>query len=203
MKKFFAEFKTFITRGNVLDMAVGIIVGSAFTAIVTALSNNILKPLINWLLMLAFGANSLSGSYTFLHIVWDEIGTINLSESIYIDWGALINAILNFLLVAFVLFVIVKSINQIKESSYRLTKSLSKNRLTREDRKELKARGIAITDLEALKAYRAEKAEKAKAAAAAAAAEKAQKEAEERLKNPTTEDLLKSILTELQEQRKS
>ena len=48
MKKFFKEFKTFITRGNVLDMAVGVIVGGAFTAIVNALSNNILKPVINW-----------------------------------------------------------------------------------------------------------------------------------------------------------
>lgn len=50
MKKFFKEFLTFIKRGNVLDMAVGVIVGSAFTAIVTALSNGILKPLINWVL---------------------------------------------------------------------------------------------------------------------------------------------------------
>jgi len=50
MKKFFAEFKKFITRGNVVDMAVGVIVGSSFTAIVNALSNNILKPIINWLL---------------------------------------------------------------------------------------------------------------------------------------------------------
>ena len=50
MKKFFAEFKKFITRGNIVDMAVGVIVGSSFTAIVNGLSNNILKPIINWLL---------------------------------------------------------------------------------------------------------------------------------------------------------
>ena len=49
-KRFFGEFKKFITRGNVLDMAVGVIVGGAFTAIINALSNNILKPLIDWLL---------------------------------------------------------------------------------------------------------------------------------------------------------
>ncbi|MCM1043306.1 MAG: MscL family protein, partial [Corallococcus sp.] len=70
MKKFFKEFKDFITRGNVLDMAVGVIVGGAFTAIVNALSNNILKPFINWLLALIFGANSLSELYTFLKIVY-------------------------------------------------------------------------------------------------------------------------------------
>ena len=52
IKQFFAEFKKFITRGNVLDMAVGVIVGGAFTAIVNGLSNNVLKPLINWLLAL-------------------------------------------------------------------------------------------------------------------------------------------------------
>ena len=53
MKNFFAEFKKFITRGNVLDMSVGVIVGGAFTGIVNCLSNNILKPLINWILALA------------------------------------------------------------------------------------------------------------------------------------------------------
>ena len=52
MKKFFAEFKKFITRGNVVDMAVGVIVGGAFTAIVNGLSNFVLKPIINWVLAL-------------------------------------------------------------------------------------------------------------------------------------------------------
>ena len=50
LKGFFGEFKQFITRGNVMDMAVGVIVGGAFTAIITALSDHILKPVINWLL---------------------------------------------------------------------------------------------------------------------------------------------------------
>ena len=69
MKKFFAEFKKFITRGNVMDMAVGVIVGGAFTAIVNGLSNFILKPLINFSLFKAFGADSLSDLYTFLNRV--------------------------------------------------------------------------------------------------------------------------------------
>lgn len=55
LKGFFGEFKQFITRGNVMDMAVGVIVGGAFTAIITALSDHILKPVINWLLALIFG----------------------------------------------------------------------------------------------------------------------------------------------------
>ena len=63
MKKFFGEFKTFITRGNVLDMAVGVIVGSAFTAIVNALSDHILRPVIN-LLLPSFSARTRSATYT-------------------------------------------------------------------------------------------------------------------------------------------
>ena len=66
LKGFFGEFKQFITRGNVMDMAVGVIVGGAFTAIITALSDHILKPVINWLLALIFGKNSLTEIYTFL-----------------------------------------------------------------------------------------------------------------------------------------
>ena len=118
---FFADFKKFITRGNVLDMAVGVIVGGAFTAIINALSNNILKPLINFILALIMGKNSLSEIYTFLGdpvYVLDENGVataeIDLANSIYIDWGAFINAIINFLLIAFTLFLIVRIINKIR-----------------------------------------------------------------------------------------
>ena len=118
---FFSDFKKFITRGNVLDMAVGVIVGGAFTAITTALSNNILKPIINWMLTAILGKDSLSEVYTFLTRVYqlDESGLptaeIDLEESIYIDWGAFINAIINFFLIAFTLFVIVRTINNIRK----------------------------------------------------------------------------------------
>lgn len=124
---FFADFKKFITRGNVLDMAVGVIVGGAFTAIINALSNNILKPIINWLLALVLGKDSLSEVFTFLkrvdkldeagNVVKDEAGNAvaDLANSIYIDWGAFINAIINFLLIAFTLFVIVRVINSIRK----------------------------------------------------------------------------------------
>ena len=75
MKKFFGEFKKFITRGNIVDMSVGVIVGGAFTAIVNGLSNNILKPIINWLLSLILGSNSLSEIYTYLKVIKLEDGT--------------------------------------------------------------------------------------------------------------------------------
>ena len=120
---FFQEFKKFITRGNIVDMSVGVIVGGAFTAIVNGLSNNILKPIINWFLTKILGKNSLSDIYTYLQKVEvEEVDAeghatgkmvVDLTQSIYIDWGAFINAIINFLIIAFVLFIIVKFINQL------------------------------------------------------------------------------------------
>jgi large conductance mechanosensitive channel len=210
MKKFFAEFKKFITRGNVVDMAVGVIVGSSFTAIVNALSNNILKPIINYLLALIFGANSLSEVYTFLQRgykdVLDEAGNVigqelDLAQSIYIDWGSFINAVINFFIIAFVLFIIVKIINKFREEHDALLGKLKKNKLTKEHRKELKAAGIKRTNRKAIDAYFAEKQRLADEKAAAEVAEAAAKAAEaarlEREANPTTEDLLKMILKEI------
>lgn len=125
---FFAEFKKFITRGNIVDMSVGVIVGGAFTAIVNGLSNNILKPVINWFLAKVLGKNSLSEVYTYLQKVevpeLDAEGNatgnmiVDLTQSIYIDWGAFINAIINFLIIAFVLFIIVKFINKLSDNSH-------------------------------------------------------------------------------------
>lgn len=112
MKKFFKEFKQFISKGNVLDMAVGVIIGGAFSAIVTALTNNILMPCIHWILG---GDDGLQGAYTFLTKKYVEGTTeIDLASSIYIDWGAFITAIINFLLIALVLFIIIKMINGAK-----------------------------------------------------------------------------------------
>lgn len=116
MKKFFGEFKKFITRGNVMDMAVGVIVGGAFTAIVNALSNNILRPLINALLAVIMGGNNaLEKVYTILVPAKDATGALDLANSIYIDWGAFISAIINFILIALVLFCIVKAMNAANE----------------------------------------------------------------------------------------
>ncbi len=109
------EFKEFISRGNVLDMAVGVIIAGAFTAIVTALSNNILKPIINWILAAILGKDSLSEVYTFLVRGYDENGVLDLTQSIYIDWGAFINAIINFILIALVLFIIIKALTKVQK----------------------------------------------------------------------------------------
>ena len=131
MRTFLREFKKFIMRGNVIDMSVGVIVGGAFTAIVNGLTDHILRPVINWLLVSILGSDSLTGIYTYLKKVeikeLDANGLetgnmiIDLTESIYIDWGAFINAIINFLIIAFVLFLIVRLFNRINEAGKRMT----------------------------------------------------------------------------------
>ena len=141
-KSFVAEFKTFILRGNIVDMAVGVIVGGAFTAVVNGLSNFVLKPIINWILALIIGSNSLDGVYTYLKTAYtakldaagnpivdasgNAVQEIDLANSIYIDWGSFINAIINFLLVAFTLFVIIKVINAVREKTDALKEKMKK-----------------------------------------------------------------------------
>ena len=200
MKNFFPEFKKFITRGNVVDMSVGVIVGGAFTAIVNGMGNFILKPVVNALLALIFGADSLSDLHTFLKTVYvlDENGVatteVDLANSIYIDWGSFINAVLNFFITAFVLFTIVKIINKMRE---RQDEIKTKTKLSHSQRKELHANGIQIRNKAAVEAYFAEKQRLADEAAAAEAAALAEAARLDREANPTTEDLLKLILEEL------
>lgn len=122
MKKFFKEFKTFITRGNVLDMAVGIIVGGAFTAIITALVNNILTPLINWIP----GADNTGALQVVLRdTITDDAGNV-ITEALIIDFGAVISAIISFLVTAFVLFLIIKTVNHVREKSEKLVEEYKK-----------------------------------------------------------------------------
>ncbi len=195
MRKFFGEFKKFITRGNVIDMSVGVIVGGAFTAIVNSMGNHILKPLVNWFLAVLLGKDSLKELYTYLPTpVYAEDGTIDLANSIYIDWGAFINAIISFIITAFVLFIIVKMINNFKEHQTEMTQKAKKGKLTKEQRKELKANGIKRSDKVAVAAYFEEKARLAAEAEALAKAEAEAAAAAERAANPTAEDLLKQII---------
>lgn len=179
MKKFFSDFKAFISRGNVLDMAVGVIVGGAFNAIVTAFTNKIIMPLINLLLSVG-GENGLEKAYTFLKIVRNAEGQIDLTKSIYIDWGAFITAIINFFIIAFTLFVILKVAMKSSEMFKKTVKDIEKASPTKAEKKELKARGVNMKDRTAVKtaliALRKEKEEVAKAEAERLEAEKAKVE---------------------------
>lgn len=190
MKKFFEEFKKFIMRGNVMDLAVGVIIGSAFTAIVTALSNNILRPVINWLIALICGEDSLSNIYTFLKRVVDENGVVDLAQSIYIDWGAFINAIINFLIIAFVLFTIVKIINHINEGVTELVKN--GEMLSKKEVKALRKQGKTVKEIKQMQAEQE---------AAAKKAEEERKAEEAKNAPPTTEQLLTEILAEIKNKK--
>lgn len=96
MKKFFDEFKAFITRGNVIDMAVGIIIGGAFTTIVTSLVDDIISPLLG-----------LFGGMNF-----DQL-SVNLLGEVTLNYGKFITAIVNFLIMAFIIFLIIRTINNV------------------------------------------------------------------------------------------
>lgn len=112
MKKLFKEFKEFINKGSVLDLAVGMIIGAAFTAIITAVVNGILKPLIN---LIPIGE---TGLQTVLRpAVVDETTNTVLVEALILDWGAVISAIITFLLTALVLFIVIKAINTAKKKA--------------------------------------------------------------------------------------
>lgn len=97
MKKFFAEFKTFIARGNVIDLAVGMIIGTAFTTIVKSLVDDMVMPFIGWLI----------GGMDFTAM------KIQLSEEASINYGTFVQNIISFLAIAFVVFCMVKLVNKI------------------------------------------------------------------------------------------
>lgn len=174
MKQFFAEFKKFITRGNVVDMSVGVIVGAAFTAIVTALTDHILRPLINFLISLAMGDAAAESVYTMLKPVYDANGDLLLDSSIYIDWGAFVGAIVNFLLIAFILFLIVKAINKVAQAGESVKADMNAER--RHKIAEYRAQGLSRKEA----AARVEEDEK-QAAESLAAEEKAKVEEEARV----------------------
>ena len=95
MKKFFEEFKAFALRGNVMDMAIGVIIGGAFTSIVTSLTENLINPILG-----LFGGTDLSGF------------VLNLG-GVELRYGAFITSIINFLIMAFVLFCLLKAVNKL------------------------------------------------------------------------------------------
>ena len=95
MKKFLEEFKAFISKGNVMDMAVVVIIGAAFADIVTALTDDFINPLIN----------GIGGA--------EVAGQIRIYGGQYLNWGHFITAVINFLIMAFVLFLMLKAVNKL------------------------------------------------------------------------------------------
>ena len=107
MKKIIAEFKEFISRGNVMDMAIGVIIATAFGKITTSLVNDVLMPLISWLV----GTRDMSALNLLVRPeVLNDAGEV-VQESITIGFGTLLGTVIDFILVALVVFAIVKAAN--------------------------------------------------------------------------------------------
>ena len=94
-KGFVEEFKAFVLRGNVMDMAIGVIIGGAFATIVTALTDDFINPLIN----------GIGGA--------EVAGKIAIYGGQYLNWGHFVTSVINFLIMAFVLFLMLKAVNKI------------------------------------------------------------------------------------------
>ena len=143
MKKFFSEFKAFITKGNILDMAVGVIIGGAFNTIVTTLNKQILMPIVNYFLSFIPGMEN--GLYTIMPnsklidtigMTEEEIAAAQAAAQLgpdglyynvlnYINWSAFIESIINFLFVAMTLFIIVKVAKAMAENRKKMEAKLA------------------------------------------------------------------------------
>lgn len=109
MKKFFAEFKTFAMRGNVMDMAIGVVIGAAFGKITTSIVNDIIMPLIG---LLIGGVDLGQLNIVLKPEVLDEAGKV-VTEAVTLGIGNLLAVILDFIIVAFAMFLLVKAMNKL------------------------------------------------------------------------------------------
>lgn len=174
MKKFFNDFKKFITKGNVIDLAVAVIIGAAFSAIVTSLVNDIIMPLIVWI----FPVQDLSS----LSITLRE-ATAAGGDALIWHYGSFLQAVINFIIVALIVFSVLKAVMGAKGI---ITPKYGKT-LTKAEYKKLKKEGKTKEEI----------AEIDKQLTDAKEVEEAKKKEEEAANS--TEGLLKKIVEELEE----
>lgn len=110
----FTEFKNFIARGNVMDMAVGIIMGAAFTAIVTSMVGDILMPIVG---VFTSGVDFADKFIALNGESYENLKAAQDAGAAVVTYGIFINAVINFLIVAFVVFLLVKNVNKIKDAA--------------------------------------------------------------------------------------
>ena len=113
-RKMLNEFKDFIAKGNVMDMAVGIIIGAAFTAIVTSLVSDLINPIIGLI------TGGLDFSNLFVNFGAGEFASLKAARDAgapVFAYGAFITAVINFLIIAFVVFLLVKMVNKVKDAA--------------------------------------------------------------------------------------
>ncbi len=115
---FFAEFRKFISRGNVMDMAVGIVVGSSFTAIVNSLVNDIIMPVVGLL----------TGGIDFKHFRIVLKAETETTPEVAIYYGVFINAVISFLIVSLAIFCFIKALNKLKDNAEKRKKEEEKEK---------------------------------------------------------------------------
>lgn len=197
MKKFFKEFKEFISKGNVFDMAVGLIIATAFNKIVSSMVNDILMPLITW----ATGAASLAD--LSIPLRWEMVDGVKV---VTLSWayGNFLQTVIDFFIIAMSVFLMVKVVNasrkKLKEMEDVIVEQSRKE--VRAERKALKIKAKQENRpfKEVVKEHEEQKAKEQAELKAKLEAEKAEKEAEEKRNNPSEQDLLKEIRDLLQQQ---
>ena len=182
--KFWKDFKAFISKGNIIDLAVAVVIGTAFNQIVTSLVNDIIMPLITW----ALGAESLADLSVVLQRDAEGVATLTW------NYGNFIQAIINFLIIALTIFVVLrimmKSAQLFKETTNKFKMS------TKDEKKILKEKGVDLKDKRAVRVALNElHAEQEKEKKAKEEADK-----EEKYRN-STEGLLKEIRDLLKENK--
>ena len=195
MKKFFKEFKAFITRGNVFDMAVGLIIATAFNKIVSSMVNDLIMPLVTWLT----GAASVADLSIVLRVAAD--GT-----ELTWKYGNFLQTVIDFLIIALSVFVMVKIVtnsrNKFKEWGEFLENESKKEVRAERKAMKIKAKAEGRPYKEVWAEHQAEKNRMKEEKAKILAEEKAKKDMEERRLHPTQEDLLLEIRDLLREQNK-
>ena len=169
MKKFFGEFKKFITRGNVVDMAIGVAVAGAFTKIVNSFTNGFVSPIVG---LITGGANLSEQKWILrpavVEVLEDGTEKVVTPESALL-WGTFVQNIIDFLIIAFVLFIIMKIFNQVMTKAKEVSSDI---------KDDLKPGKVKKAEEEAAKAEAEKKAAEEAAAKAKAEAEAAKAAAE-------------------------
>ena len=200
MKKLFKEFKAFITKGNVFDLAVGMIIATAFNKIVSSLVNDIIMPLITW----ATGANSLADLSLPLRSELDE-ATGEMVVTLSWAYGNFLQTVLDFLIIAVSVFIMVKIVNTSRKGLKDLNTFLvsQTKKEIRAEKREIRAKAKAENQkFRALWKKHLEAKEKAlEEDAKRLAEEKAKKEEEDKKLHPTQEQLLAEIRDLLKEKK--
>lgn len=121
--KFISEFKEFISKGNVVDLAVGVIIGSAFTAIVNSLVNQIIMPVIGYII----------GGINFSDFKWTLEEAKGDVPEVAVYFGSFIQQVVNFLIIAFVVFMMVKLINVLKRKKEEAVEEIKEEKASKEE----------------------------------------------------------------------